>query len=144
MSTTSKNASSSQNRRTGTNDVGRQVDGYFAQLETLDDAIDEMESAIEHWEECAKLYYTHKTNLEAWEAATKKAYMHAGMSGVAAEAEMKCKGQFMPGHGSTWADHTQKVNTAMIAERAAHKRLRVAEMRWETERSKAATLRQLV
>ena len=144
MSTTSKNASLSQNHTTGTDEVGRQVDGYFAQLETLDDAIDEMESAIEHWEECAKRYYEHKTHLEAWEAATKKAYMHAGMSGVAAEAEMKCKGQYQPGYGSTWESHTQKVNTAMIAERAAHKRLRVAEMRWETERSKAATLRQLV
>lgn len=143
MSTTSKNASLSQNQMRDTNEAGRQVENYFAQLDTLDDAIGEMETAIENWEKCAEIYYEHKTHLEAWEAATKKAFMHAGMSGVAAEAEMKCKGQFQPGYGSTWADQMKKVNNAMIAERAALKRLRVAEMRWETERSKAATLRHL-
>lgn len=131
---------------TGNNSAAEtQAQNYYSRVEQeLTDTVAEMESALEDWEEKAKVYYQEKTNLEAWEASTKRALMIHGKSGVAAEAEMKCKGEFQTGMGSRWAYKTDALNKAMIEERVAHKRLRIAEMKWETERSKAATLRTLV
>lgn len=116
-------------------------DSDKVEITPMDKAIDEMSEALESWERKAIEYHNAKTSFEAWEAGTKKTFMHAGMSGVAAEAEMKCKGQFQPGHGSAWEAHANKVNELMVQEKAAAKKIRVAEMRWETERSKNATLR---
>ena len=143
MSTTSKSVSLNQNK-TSTNEADLQAAEYFSQMDGLSDAISEMEDALTDWENKAKFYYQEKTNLEAWEASTKRTLMTRGKSGIAAEAEMKCKGEFQAGMGSRWAYKTDALNKAMIEERVAHKRLRIAEMKWETERSKAATLRTLV
>ncbi len=143
LSTTSKSVSLNQNK-TSTNEADLQAAEYFSQMDGLSDAISEMEDALTDWENKAKLYHQEKTNLEAWEASTKKTLMTRGKSGVAAEAEMKSKGEFQAGMGSRWAYKTDALNKAMIEERVAHKRLRIAEMKWETERSKAATLRTLV
>lgn len=131
---------------TGNNSAAEtQAQNYYSRIEQeLTDTVSEMEDALEDWEEKAKLYYQEKTNLEAWEASTKRTLMIRGASGVAAEAEMKCKGEFQAGMGSRWSHKTHELNKAMIEERVAHKRLRIAEMKWETERSKAATLRTLV
>ena len=111
------------------------------EITPMDKAIDEMSEALEHWERKAIEYHNAKTSFEAWEAGTKKTFMHTGMSGVAAEAEMKCKGQHQPGHGSSWETHANRVNELMVQEKAAAKKIRVAEMRGGTERSKHATLR---
>tara|TARA_Y100000114_G_C11494304_1_gene201309 strand:+ start:37 stop:435 length:399 start_codon:yes stop_codon:yes gene_type:complete len=122
-----------------------QAQNYYSKVEQeLTDTVSEMEEALEEWEDKAKAYYKEKTNLEAWEASTKRALMISGKSGIAAEAVMKCDGEVQTGIGSKWAHKTHELNNAMIEERVAHKRLRIAEMKWETERSKAATLRTLV
>ena len=143
MSTTSKSVSLNQNKAS-TNEADLQAAEYFSQMDGLSDSISEMEDALIDWENKAKLYYNEKTNMEAWESSRKRSLMIAGKSGIAAEAEMKCEGEFQAGLGSRWFHKTNELNKAMIAERVAHKRLRIAEMKWETERSKAATLRTLV
>ncbi len=126
-------------------DAETQAKNYYTRIEEqLTDTVEEMESALVEWEKKAKSYYKEKTRLEAWEASTKRALMISGKSGIAAEAVMKCEGEVQTGIGSNWAHRTNELNNAMIAERVAHKRLRIAEMKWETERSKAATLRTLV
>lgn len=105
------------------------------QADEMDEALSEWESAIDNF--CAKQYeYAELDSIhKAYEASAKKTYMESGMSATKAETEVRAKDE--------WLEAMKDLNLKMI-EAERYKRLcRLAEAKWETARSKYASLRSL-
>ena len=57
--------------------------------DTFEEIFDEIEDKIDRLEKAQYTLASIESSFKSYEASTKKAYMDAGMSAVAAEAEMK-------------------------------------------------------
>lgn len=99
----------------------------------LDQALDKWNDAISHWQKCALMHVNLETNFKSWEAMIKHSYMLAKTSATMAETKVRCHDE--------WQDRFLKVNESMIKAETAKRIMRVAEARWETERTKAVNLR---
>lgn len=105
------------------------------QADEMDEALSEWESAIDKF--CVKQYeYAQLESIhKAYEASMKKTYMDSGMSATKAETEVRARDK--------WLEAMEDLNQKMI-EAERYKRLcRLAEAKWETARSKYASLRNL-
>ena len=102
----------------------------------LDRCIQEWEEAIQLWEDKAIDAAEYDGLFKAFEAASKKAICDGQMiSAVMAEAAVRSQVE--------WKDRYINVQTASIVAEKAKRMLRLAEAKWETERSKEVSLRKV-
>lgn len=110
---------------------------------TIPQNIDVMDEALFDWEvkiaelEMAQLNYLQTDGIfKSWEASTKLAYIEIDkMSATMAESKTRST--------STWMEKILEVNKRAVAFEKAKRLTRVAEARWETERSKQVSLRNI-
>ena len=103
---------------------------------SLDRCIDEWESAIEQWETKALQAAESEGFFKSYEAASKKAICDGQkISAVMAEAAVRSQIE--------WKDRYINVQKCNIEAETAKRILRLAEAKWETERSKEVSLRNL-
>lgn len=102
---------------------------------------DEMDDALYAWEQAieelstSQMEYIHiETMFKSWEASQKLAFIKIHkMSAVMAEAEVRAKGE--------WVQKMIKLNEASVKAEEKKRLARLAEAKWETERSRQVTLR---
>lgn len=101
----------------------------------LEDCLARWEDAIEEWQKVQQEAAEEETMLKAWEAATKSAYMANKMSAVMAEAKVRSH--------PDWAGRYLRTQKLGITAEAKKRILRLAEAKWESERSRQVSLRTL-
>ena len=99
----------------------------------LDECINNWERAIEEWQKASLLYAEKESFLKAWESATKTAMMGAKMSAVMADAKVKAH--------PDWQPRYLEVQKMGITAETKKRILRLAEAKWETERFRQVSLR---
>jgi len=99
----------------------------------LDQKIEGWESAITNFEVAQLAYAQVDASFKAWEAALKLAHMKNKASGVMAESLVK-------GHPD-WEGRYLEVQQLSIKAETSKRILSVAQAKWETERSKQVSLR---
>jgi len=108
---------------------------------TIPQHVDVMDQALFDWEvkiaelEIAQLDYLQTDSiLKAWEASTRLSFIEIQkMSATMADSKTKAS--------QSWLDKILEVNKKAVAFEKAKRLARVAEARWETERSKQVSLR---
>ena len=114
------------------------MEGYSLEhpKNSLDVCIEDWEQAIHIWESKALEAAEVDGMFKAFEAASKKAICDGQkISAVMAEAAVRSQVE--------WKDRYIKVQTANIESEKAKRMLRLAEAKWETERSKEVSLRKV-
>ncbi|MAK71085.1 MAG: hypothetical protein CMF19_03420 [Idiomarinaceae bacterium] len=101
----------------------------------LDQCIYNWEKAIEEWQTAQMEAAEAEGMFKAWESATKAAIMATKVSAVMAEAQVRAN----PDWGERFIE-TQKLS---IAAETKKRILRLAEAKWESERSRQVSLRNL-
>jgi hypothetical protein len=101
----------------------------------LDRCIEAWEVAIDNYETAQIAYIQIESNFKAWEAAIKMAHMRNKTSGVMAEVMVKTH--------RDWEPRYLESQTLGVKAETAKRILRISEAKWETERSKQVSLRQL-
>lgn len=101
----------------------------------LDECLSNWESAIHGWQKAQEEAAYAEANFKAWESATKAAYMATKMSAVMAEAKVRAN--------PDWADRYLDSQKKAIAAETKKRILRLAEAKWESERSRQVSLRSL-
>ena len=108
---------------------------------TIPQQIDIMDQALNDWEikiaelEIAQLDYLQTESMvKSWEASHRLAFIEIEKMS-ATMAESKTRGS------QSWLEKTLDVNKKAVAFEKAKRLARVAEARWETERSKQVSLR---
>jgi len=104
-------------------------------IDELDRCIDNWETAIFEWQKSQTAYAEKESLLKSWESAMKAAMIGAKMSGVMAEARVKAH--------EDWQPRYLEVQNLGIASETKKRILRLAEAKWETERSRQVSLRNL-
>ena len=108
---------------------------------TIPQHIDLMDQALFDWEikitelERAQLDYLEtESRMKAWEASTRLSFIEIHkMSATMAESKTRAS--------QSWLDKILEVSKKAVAFEKAKRLSRVAEARWETERSKQVSLR---
>ena len=101
----------------------------------LDQCLQTWERAIDDWQKAQSQFAHTETMFKAWEAATKSAIMATKVSAVLAEAQVRAKEE--------WAKRYLAVQKDSIAAETKKRILRLAEAKWESERSRQVSLRSL-
>jgi len=102
----------------------------------LDSCLNEWEDAITHWASAADSAAQKETMLKAYESAKKVALVQGSkMSATMAEATVRSEKE--------WSDLYLECQKRNIKAERAKRILRLAEAKWETERSRQVSLRQL-
>ena len=109
---------------------------YRKSGDELEECLNEWDKAIDEWQIQAEEYAEVESTFKSWESAQKRAIMMASKaSAVAAAAEIRGGG-----HWQVQYAETQKLGNAAEALR---KKIRVCEARFEAQRSREASLRQV-
>lgn len=103
------------------------------QVDELEKCLYQWEESIHDWQTVQEEYHEKETMLKAWEAATKAAIMATKVSAVMAESQVRAMADWAPRYLEV-----QKLNTRAETKKRI---MRLAEARWETERSRQVTLR---
>ena len=103
--------------------------------DVLDEHLDQWEEAIDNWAEGQTQYAEVESMFKAWEAASKTALMQTKMSAAMADSQVKSH--------PDWGNRYLQVQKASINAETKKRILRLTEARWESERSRQVTLRQL-
>lgn len=102
----------------------------------MDSCLIEWEKAIDEWSSAAEVAAQKETMLKAFEAAKKVALVQGNkMSATMADASVRAT--------ADWEIRYLECQKANISGERAKRILRLAEAKWETERSKQVTMRQL-
>lgn len=101
----------------------------------LEDCLDVWERAIHEWQRAAENAAQEEATFKAWEAATKAA--HIGMKKSAVLSEALVRGD------PKWAERYLSHQRASVQAEMKKRILRLAEAKWETERSRQVSLRQV-
>lgn len=102
----------------------------------MDKCLVEWEKAIDDWSQAAQLFAEKETMLKAYEAAKKVALVQGSkMSATMAESTVRASKE--------WESTYLECQEASIKSERHKRILRLAEAKWETERSKQVTMRTL-
>ncbi|OUV76666.1 MAG: hypothetical protein CBC83_00165 [Flavobacteriales bacterium TMED123] len=102
----------------------------------MDQCLQNWEKAIDDWSSAAELAAQKETMLKAYEAAKKVALVQGSkMSATMADSTVRAT--------ADWEVKYLECQRANIAGERAKRILRLSEAKWETERSKQVSLRQL-
>ena len=111
-------------------------------VSTKQQASDPLDRCIESWEvaianyEIAQIAYVEvESSFKAWEAAIKMAHMRNKASGVMAEGLVRTH--------NDWEARYLEAQTLSVRSETAKRILRISEAKWETERSRQVSLRNL-
>ena len=108
----------------------------YQPVDDLEERLNNWDQAIDDWQTQADEFVEVEAAFKSWESAQKRAIMMASKaSGVAAEAEIRGTS-----HWQSQYSETQKLGNATEALR---KKIRVCEGRFEAQRSREASLRQV-
>lgn len=102
-------------------------------LDEMDERIYAWEEAVEKWQEAQIEYNEAEGMFKAWEASQKTALMGMKMSATSAESRVKASDQ--------WAERYIEVQNLAVMAETKKRIMRIAEAKWETQRSKEASLR---
>tara|TARA_R110000744_G_scaffold21783_1_gene56143 strand:+ start:835 stop:1167 length:333 start_codon:yes stop_codon:yes gene_type:complete len=103
--------------------------------DALDEHLEKWEEAIDNWSAAQTIYAEMESMFKAWEAASKTALMQTKMSAAMADSQVKAH--------PDWGNRYLSVQKGSIAAETKKRILRLAEARWESERSRQVTMRQL-
>ena len=101
----------------------------------LDRCIESWEVAIANYEIAQIAYVKVESSFKAWEAAIKLAHMRNKASGVMAEGLVRTH--------NDWEARYLEAQTLSVRSETAKRILRISEAKWETERSRQVSLRNL-
>ena len=93
------------------------------------------EKAIDEWQEAQMEAAEEEGMFKAWESATKAAIMATKVSAVMAEAQVRANPH--------WRERYLKYQKLSIVAETKKRILRLAEAKWESERSRQVSLRSL-
>ena len=113
--------------------------------DSLGAALSGWEERISEWKDAEDAHAEAEATFKAYEASMKAFLMRSQkMSATAAETYMRENKDFqVPGQRGDWEERFLMVSKAKIEAEEKKRRLRLAEARWETERSREASLRQV-
>ncbi len=101
----------------------------------LDLCLHAWEKAIDEWQEAQMEAAEEEGMFKAWESATKAAIMATKVSAVMAEAQVRANPH--------WRERYLKYQKLSIVAETKKRILRLAEAKWESERSRQVSLRSL-
>ena len=101
----------------------------------LDLCLHAWEKAIDEWQEAQMEAAEEEGMFKAWESATKAAIMATKVSAVMAEAQVRANPH--------WRERYLKYQKLSIVAETKKRILRLAEAKWESERSRQVSLRNL-
>ena len=101
--------------------------------EPLDRCIDAWQRSIEDYETAQLLLVAVESSFKAWEAAIKMAHMRNKASGVMAEGLTRTH--------TDWEPRYLESMTLGVKAETAKRIMRISEAKWETERSKQVSMR---
>lgn len=106
----------------------------YRQSDPMDLALSGWEDAIEELEKSQIHSIEEEANFKSWEAARKLVYIQTHkMSATMAESQVRSSAE--------WTNRFLEMNQASIHTEKRKRLARLAEARWETERSRQVTLR---
>jgi len=105
--------------------------------DTFEEIFDEIEDKIDRLEKAQYTLASVESSFKSYEASTKKAYMDAGMSAVAAEAEMRAVEE-------RWRDFYLQVQEHSSRVEKIKRTIKLLEMRHDALRSAKADARRVV
>tara|TARA_R110000796_G_scaffold28162_1_gene77245 strand:- start:863 stop:1237 length:375 start_codon:yes stop_codon:yes gene_type:complete len=111
------------------------VSSKLSSSDPLDRCIEVWEEAIANYELAQLSYVAVESSFKAWEAAIKMAHMRNKASGVMAEGLVRTH--------NDWEPRYLESQTLSVKSETAKRILRISEAKWETERSKQVSLRNL-